>query len=47
MTAEEADRSCSSRPGIRGTETPYAFVSLSKLHDDFKVDVEEVSGKKL
>jgi hypothetical protein len=47
MTAEEADRSCSSRPGIRGTVMPYAFVSLSKLLDDFKADVEVASGKKL
>ena len=32
---------------VRDAELPYAFVSLSKLLDDFKADVEEVSGKKL
>jgi hypothetical protein len=32
---------------LRGTEVPYAFVSLSKLLDDFRADVEKLSGKKL
>jgi hypothetical protein len=32
---------------IRGTEVPYQFVSISVLLDDFKTDVEEITGKKL
>lgn len=32
---------------IRGTEVPYEFVSVSVLLEDFKADVEEVTGKKL
>jgi len=32
---------------VAGIETPYVFVSLARLLDDFRADVESVSGRTL
>lgn len=32
---------------VSGVETPYVFVSLARLLDDFRADVESISGRTL